>query len=108
MDAWETLVKISGMFVSLCAAMVLSGAACVASAADEAAGGANGGVSVVKGSMLVAANGARLAPVYRVGPDGAAQIIIDGKLVSVPASTLSMSSGHLTTSLTKNEVLALH
>ncbi|MDB6091840.1 MAG: hypothetical protein JWN85_4624 [Gammaproteobacteria bacterium] len=64
--------------------------------------------SPVKGSMLVAANGARLAPVYRVGPDGSAQIIIEGKLVTVPASTLSMSGGKLTTSLTKNEVLALH
>ena len=101
--AWEIPVKISEMFVSLCAALVLTGAASVASAADEAPGGVN----VVKGSMLVAANGARLAPVYRVGSDGAAQIIIDGKLINVPAATLSMSQGHLTTSLTKNEVLAL-
>jgi hypothetical protein len=58
--------------------------------------------------MLVAANGARLAPVYRVGPDGAAQIILDGKLVTIPATTLSMSDGRLVTSLTKSEILALH
>jgi len=58
--------------------------------------------------MLLAANGARLAPVYRVGADGAAQIIIEGKMVTVPANTLSMAGGKLTTSLTKNEVLALH
>jgi len=58
--------------------------------------------------MLIAANGARLAPVYRVGPDGSAQIIIEGKLVTVPATTLSVTDGKLTTSLTKNEVLALH
>jgi hypothetical protein len=58
--------------------------------------------------MLVAANGARLAPVYRVGADGAAQIILEGKMVTVPAATLSMAGGRLTTSLTKNEVLALH
>lgn len=61
-----------------------------------------------KGKMLVAANGARLGAVYRVGADGAAQIIIDGKLVTVPANTLSVSNGKLTTSLTKSEVLALH
>ena len=61
-----------------------------------------------KGKMLIAANGARLAAVYRVGPDGSAQIIIDGKLVSVPANTLSKVDGKLTTSLTKSEVLALH
>ena len=61
-----------------------------------------------KGKMLIAANGARLGAVYRVGPDGAAQIIIDGKMVTVPANTLSIANGKLTTSLTKSEVLALH
>lgn len=61
-----------------------------------------------KGKMLMAANGARLGPVYRVGADGAAQIIIDGKMVTVPAATLSMVDAKLTTSLSKSEVLALH
>jgi hypothetical protein len=61
-----------------------------------------------KGKMLISANGARLAPVYRVGADGSAQIIIDGKLVTVPANTLSSVNGKLTTSLTKSEVIALH
>ena len=60
-----------------------------------------------KGKMLIAANGARLGAVYRVGTDGSAQVIIDGKMVTVPASTLSESDGKLTTSLSKNEVLAL-
>jgi hypothetical protein len=58
--------------------------------------------------MLISANGTRLGQVYRVGADGSAQIIIDGKMVTVPAATLSMSTGKLTTSLTKSEVLALH
>ena len=61
-----------------------------------------------KGKMLVSSNGSRLGTVYRVGPDGAAQIIIDGKLVSVPASTLSNVDGKLTTSMSKSEILALH
>lgn len=61
-----------------------------------------------KGKMLISSNGARLGAVYRVGPDGSAQIIIDGKMVAVPANTLSKSDGKLTTSLTKSEVLALH
>lgn len=60
-----------------------------------------------KGKMLTAANGTRLGAVYRVGPDGSAQIIIDGKLVTVPANTISITNGKLTTSLTKSEVLAL-
>jgi hypothetical protein len=61
-----------------------------------------------KGKMLVGSDGGRLGSVYRVSADGSAQIIIDGKLVTVPASTLSMANGKLTTSLTKSEVLAPH
>jgi hypothetical protein len=64
--------------------------------------------SVEKGKMLVAANGSRLGVVYRVGPDGAAQVILDGHMVSVPANTISNADGKLTTSLTKSQVLALH
>ena len=65
------------------------------------------GAAGSKGKMLVAANGARLGPVYRVGADGSAQIFIDGKLVSIPVATLSEANGRLTTSLSKSEVLAL-
>jgi hypothetical protein len=61
-----------------------------------------------KGKMLVSSNGSRLGTVYRVGRDGSAEIIIDGKLVSVPASTLSNVDGKLTTAMSKSEILALH
>lgn len=91
-------MKRSSLVVSLCALVTLSG---LAQASPEAPVGA------VKGSMLVAADGARLAPVYRVGPDGSPQIILDGKMVTIPAATVSMTSGKLTTSLTKREVLAI-
>ena len=37
--------------------------------------------------------------VYRVGPDGAVQMILGGKIVTVPASTLSSVDGRLVTSL---------
>ena len=97
-------MKRSKFVVSLCALFTLSGAVYSVSASE----GTATPVSPVKGSMLVAANGARLAPVYRVGTDGSAQIIIEGKMVTVPAATLSMTGGRLTTSLTKTEVLALH
>ena len=58
-----------------------------------------------KGKMLVDAEGQRLGAVYRVGDDGSAQLILDGKMVTVPAATLSNNDGKLTTSLTKREVL---
>jgi hypothetical protein len=72
------------------------------------AGAAGTAAVAEKGQMVVASNGARLGTVYRVSTDGSAQIIIDGKLVTIPASTLSNVDGKLTTNLTKSEVLALH
>lgn len=60
-----------------------------------------------EGKMLVASNGARLGAVYRVTDDGSAQVIIDGKMVTVPASTLSVVDGKLTTTLSKSDVRKL-
>ena len=107
-------MKRSSVVVSLCAFVTLSGSAFaddafnVSPSSSPSPEGTAAPVSAVKGSMLISANGSRLAQVYRVGADGSAQIIIDGKLVTVPAASLSISGGKLTTSLTKSEVLALH
>jgi hypothetical protein len=62
-------------------------------------------VNVVAGKMLYSANGSRVASVYRVAADGKVQVIIDGRLITVPASTLSEVNGKVTTSLTKSELL---
>jgi hypothetical protein len=64
--------------------------------------------TVSKGQMVESANGARLGVVYRVAPDGSPQIMFDGKLVTIPASTLSSSNGKLITSLSKSAVSELH
>ena len=80
--------------------------ACVLVTATAAA--QDGAAVAEKGKMVVASNGARLGLVYRVAADGSAQMIIDGKLVTIPAATLSSVDGKLTTNLTKSEVLALH
>jgi len=92
-------VKNSWFPIVVCGLM-LTGAG-LASATDE--------VSAVaaKGKVLVAADGARLGTVYRVGPDGAVQMILDGKMITVPASTLSSVDGRLVTSLSKHQVLGL-
>jgi hypothetical protein len=61
-------------------------------------------VNVVAGKALYGANGSRIASVYRVSADGRVQIILDGKLITVPSSTLSEVDGKVTTSLTKSEL----
>jgi len=55
--------------------------------------------------MLYGPKGERLAAVYRVGQDGSAQIILNGKMVNVPVATLTASDGKLSTSLAKRELL---
>ncbi len=96
-------MKTSSFIVSLCAFVSLSGTVHAVPSADAVTAQA----SPVKGSMLVSADGARLAPVYRLGTDGSLQIILEGKMLTVPATTLSTAGGRLTTTLTKREVLAL-
>ena len=70
-------------------------------AATEATTGA---VAVNAGKMLYASNGQRIAAIYRVNAEGNPQVILNGKLVTVPASSLSDVNGKVTTSLSKAEL----
>lgn len=69
-------------------------------AATDAAASA---VTPKAGTMLYSA-GNRVAAIYRIASDGNPQIILNGKLVTVPASTLSSVNGKTTTTLTKAEL----
>jgi hypothetical protein len=82
-------------------AAMMSVLVAVPALAEQAAAPA---VVPVRGKVLLAAGGARLGPVYGVGADGSAQLIIDGRMISIPANTLSMTDGKLTTSLSKKDV----
>ena len=42
-----------------------------------------------------------MGTIYSVQPDGSAQIMLDDHLVTVPASTITLDGGKLTTSLTR-------
>ncbi len=65
---------------------------------------ATGGISVSAGKMLYAADGKRIASVYRVTAAGDVQVIIASRLVTVPASTLSDVNGKVTTSVSKSDL----
>lgn len=87
-------MKKSWFFVSMVAF------ASLASAQGEAA-------DVTAGKMLLAVDGARVGAVYRVTGDGSAQLIIDGKLVTVPAASLSVVGNNVQTTLSKSEIRKL-
>jgi hypothetical protein len=61
-------------------------------------------VQVEKGERLFSGTGNLLGSVYRVTAEGDAQVIVNSRLMTVPASTLSRVEGKLRTSLTKREL----
>lgn len=75
-------------------------------AVHEATEEAAAPLQVNAGIMLYAANGYRVAPIYRVTSEGNPQVILNGRLVTVPASSLSDVGGKVTTSLSKKEIAA--
>jgi hypothetical protein len=56
------------------------------------------------GQMLYSTAGYRLAPIYRVTESGDPQVIMSGRLITVPVTTVAEADGKIVTSLTKKEV----
>lgn len=61
-------------------------------------------VSIVAGKPLYASDGKRIGIVYRVTSEGAAQVILNGKLVTIPATSITAADGKFQTSLTKKDL----
>lgn len=91
----------STWFVALAGTMMMSSVAAYAAPASNTTDAA---VHAAAGEMLVTADGARIGRVYMVKDDGSVQIIIDYTMVTIPASTLTMKNGELTTSLTRTQI----
>ena len=93
-------MKTLGLIVAL--STLLSGAALagVAIAAEPSAL-----AKVLVGKLLYDADGKKLAPIYKLDPNGVPQILLDGKVITVPMSTLTEVDGKFTTKLTKRELM---
>jgi ABC-type sugar transport system substrate-binding protein len=59
--------------------------------------------AVVAGKPIFASDGKRIGVVYKVTGNGSAQVIVNGKLVTIPAATITADEGKYQTSLTKKE-----
>ncbi|SFO35475.1 hypothetical protein [Sphingomonas sp. OK281] len=59
----------------------------------------------VVGKMLYSTGGKKLAAIYKLDAGSAPQILLDGKLITVPSDTLSDVDGHIETSLTKKDLM---
>lgn len=94
------MIKVPTAFV-MAAVLGLSGLSAVAPAAEAVAATQ----AIVPGKMIFAANNQRLGAIYKVSAD-AVQVIVDGKMISLPSSTVSLAeNGKYVTSLTKADVL---
>lgn len=95
-------------------ALFVTSLACVmvpvalSAAVPSAAGTTAPAGSVTAGKMLYGPDGHRIGSVYRVTAQGDAELILDGKMVTAPASSLSLANGKLTTSLTKSDLIHAH
>ena len=58
-----------------------------------------------KGALLYAADGRSLGAIQSVSSDGSAKVILEGKVLVVPASTISTKDGKLVTSLRKWDIV---
>ncbi|TXC70262.1 hypothetical protein FSB78_04365 [Sphingomonas ginsenosidivorax] len=89
-------------FALILAAVALTPA--TATFATEAVETANVATPVV-GKMLYSTGGKKLAPVYKLDASGAPQILLEGRMITVPSSTLSAVDGRVETSLTKKVLM---
>lgn len=61
---------------------------------------------IAEGKMLYDTSGKRLGAIYRVKEDGSVQLILQGKMVTVPADTISVKDGKVETSLDRKQLHA--
>ena len=61
-------------------------------------------VAAKAGQMVYSTAGRPLLPVYKVTAGGEPQVIVDSRVLTLPAATLSMSGQKLTTSLSLTDL----
>lgn len=62
-------------------------------------------VKIYQGKMIYGANGHRFAPVYRVNTDGTVQLIMAGRLLTIPTTILYDVNGRLISSQNRGALL---
>jgi hypothetical protein len=102
MNRLSTIIGLAALTTVVAATPALAGE----STQQVQAGASEGTVQVEKGRVIYSSTGKRLGQVYRVTPEGNPQVVLNSRLVTVPASTLSVSDGKLSTSLTARQLIS--
>jgi hypothetical protein len=61
--------------------------------------------AVQAGKMIYSSDGKTIGAIYAVASDGSPQVIVEGRLVTIPAASVTAANGKISTSLTKKEVV---
>ena len=61
---------------------------------------------VAAGRPLFDGEGKRVGAIYRVAADGSPQLIVGGKIVTVPVTSVSVSAGKIVTSLIRKQLVS--
>lgn len=96
-------MKMRSFLIAVCGVALIPGAALAHDAPSANSSNASAVVPRI-GQMIYWSKGA-LAPVYRMAPDGSPQIIIDGKMVTVPPTTITENNGKVETSLSRRDLM---
>lgn len=62
--------------------------------------------AIEPGKPLYDVDGKRVGAIYRVAVDGSPQLIVAGKMVIVPVSSVSVNGGRVVTSMTRKELFS--
>jgi hypothetical protein len=94
-------VKKFGLVLTLAALLPVSALVSVNSAvaADDAL------AKAMVGKLLYDADGKKLAAIYKLDAKGSPQILLEGKMVTVPLATLKKDEDKFATSLTKKDLM---
>lgn len=94
-------MKKFGLILALAAALPVSALVSVnAAVAQEDAL-----AKAMVGKLLYDADGKKLAAIYKLDPKGSPQLLLDGKMVTVPLATMKKADDKFSTSLTKRDLM---
>jgi hypothetical protein len=85
-------------------AALLATATAVPALAAEGEAAAPQTIKAREGQMIYTSTGRALLPIYKMTAAGEPRVIVGGRLITVPAATLTMSGQKLTTSLSIDDL----
>lgn len=96
--------RLDSIAVSIALALASATSPVFAGETSPATTSAGPSVETKAGRMLFDSTGSAVGAIYRITAQGDPQLIVHGRFVTVPSTTITMVNGKLTTSRTRTEL----